>query len=254
MKKDEFEKLYKETFDEIATPAGLEEKLRSLPNNPAAEMSVTDTKRRSGHVWRSIAVVAAALAVVFGLSNAVAYAATGSTWIKQLWGNSYDRMKADMLEVGGTIYIYQAIPLLKADGTEAYEQFSYCVDEDGRRSHSWGISWMMIDDPSKSGSLNLPADGIATEVDADSLGNITASLTRRNISTEANGLFEWEEAGIYLDGERLDILEAIGPDSKMLYHIAAYDKGDEHYLITVRFEGNEPVIRAFKSEISNNPE
>lgn len=254
MEKEEFESLYKETMDEIATPAGLEQKLMSIPENPETELSAADAKRRSGHVWRSIAVVAAALAVVFGLSNAVTYAATGTSWVKRLWGSSYDRMKTDMLETNGTIYIYQAIPLLKADGTEAYDQFAYSVDENGIRSHRWGMAWIMIGDSSETGSPDLPPEGIATEVPADSLGKITAECMKRNISTEANGLFEWEEAEIYLDGEKLEILEATGPERGMLYHVAAYDRGDEHYLITVRFEGDEPIIRAFKSEIENKLE
>lgn len=254
MKEEEFESLYKETFDEIEVPAGLETKLTDIPADPEKTMAAADTKRSSGHIWRSIAVAAAALAVVFCLSNAVTYAATGTTWLKQLWGNAYDYMKTDMLAADGTIYIYQAIPLLKSDGTETYTQFSYCIDEDGRRSNTWGISWISINSTPESESFNLPPDGIAAEVSTDSLGHITATRTRRSVSTEANGLFEWQEAGIYLDGEQLEILEATGAESGMLYHIAAYDRGSEHYLITVRFEGDEPIIRAFRSEIVSKPE
>ena len=76
MKEENLKKLYRETFDEVHTPDNLLGKVKNMKKE-----NIKAVKRVSK---RAACAAAALLAAVLVSSNAIAYAATGSTWVEKV--------------------------------------------------------------------------------------------------------------------------------------------------------------------------
>ncbi len=92
-------KLYKDTFDEVHASENLLGKVKDMRKE-----NINIVKRISK---RAVCAAAAMAAVVFVSSNAIAYAATGSTWVEKV-----------RLSVDGKTY---TLTEKQADGTMVYE-------------------------------------------------------------------------------------------------------------------------------------
>ncbi len=165
---------YKETFREVHAPQDLVERLM--------EMDRAGKRKKAGSAVKRIAVAAVAAVCLFAGSNGVAYAMTGSTWVKTLVyritlnGVEYDVDMESHRKEDGTMRYTGSVQHGNGDVTEVeYEEY--------------GRIGSAVIHTKKSAGLSLAEDRIRI-IDGDIEIDITEEINEKGMvsgSYERNG-------------------------------------------------------------------